>query len=121
MIYTLAVAAGGALGAVSRYWLVSAMSASRLPWGTFTVNVVGSVFIGVLFVLITEKAVLSEQWRALLVVGYLGAFTTLSTFSLDALMMLQSGHLLQAGLYVLGSVVICLLGTALGIMLMRAI
>ncbi|MDP1930669.1 MAG: fluoride efflux transporter CrcB [Gammaproteobacteria bacterium] len=121
MIYTLAVAAGGALGAVSRYWLVSAMGASRFPWGTLTVNVAGSVLIGVLYVLITEKAVLSEQWRALLVVGYLGAFTTFSTFSLDALMLLQDGRLLHAGLYVLGSVVICLLGAWLGIMLMRAI
>lgn len=121
MIYTLAVAAGGALGAVSRYWLISAMSGSRFPWGTFTVNVAGSVVIGVLYVLITEKAALTEQWRAILVVGYLGAFTTFSTFSLDALLLLQGGRLLQAALYVLGSVVICLLGAWLGIVMMRAL
>lgn len=121
MIYTLAVAAGGALGAVSRYWLVTAMSGSRFPWGTFTVNVAGSLVIGVLYVLISEKAVLAEQWRAILMVGYLGAFTTFSTFSLDALLLLQDGRPLQAALYVLGSVVTCLLGAWLGMTLMRAI
>jgi hypothetical protein len=76
MVYSLAVAAGGALGAVSRYWLmlwVSAQGGMRFPWGTLLVNVLGSCAIGVLYVLISERIVLTEQWRALLVVGYLGA------------------------------------------------
>lgn len=124
MVYSLAVAAGGALGAVSRYWLmlwVSAQGGMRFPWGTLLVNVLGSCAIGVLYVLISERMVLTEQWRALLVVGYLGAFTTFSTFSLDALLLLQEGRVLPALAYVGTSVLLCLAGAWLGMMLMRAL
>ena len=124
MVYSLAVAAGGALGAVSRYWLmlwVSAQGGMRFPWGTLLVNVLGSCAIGVLYVLISERMVLTEQWRALLVVGYLGAFTTFSTFSLDALLLLQEGRVLLALAYVGTSVLLCLAGAWLGMMLMRAL
>ncbi len=124
MVYSLAVAAGGALGAVSRYWLmlwVSAQGGMRFPWGTLLVNVLGSCAIGVLYVLISERMVLTEQWRALLVVGYLGAFTTFSTFSLDALLLLQEGRVLHALAYVGTSVLLCLAGAWLGMMLMRAL
>lgn len=124
MVYSLAVAAGGALGALSRYWLllwVTALGATRFPWGTLLVNVLGSCAIGVLYVLISEKLVLTEHWRALLVVGYLGAFTTFSTFSMDALLLLQDGRVLPAAAYVGGSVLLCLTGAWLGMMLMRAL
>ena len=122
MAYSLAVALGGALGAVSRFWVISAVSAlapHRFPWGTLVVNVLGSFVIGALYVLMTERLELNEQWRAVLVVGFLGAFTTFSTFSLDALLLLQDGHALQAGLYVLSSVLLCLLCAWGGIALMR--
>lgn len=121
MIYSLTIALGGALGALSRYWMISMLGGSRFPWGTFTVNVLGSCLIGVMYVLISEKAVLSDQWRSLLIVGYLGAFTTFSSFSLDALLLLQEGRLLQAALYVAGSVALCLAGAWLGMVLMRAL
>ena len=93
MIYSLTIALGGALGALSRYWMISVLGGGRFPWGTFTVNVLGSCLIGVMYVLISEKAVLSDQWRSLLMVGYLGAFTTFSSFSLDALLLLQAAML----------------------------
>lgn len=124
MMYSLAVALGGAFGAVSRYWLIGAVSSAtnhRFPWGTLAVNVLGSLLIGVMYVLITERMALSEQWRAVLIVGYLGAFTTFSTFSLDALLLAQEGFLLQALAYILSSVLICLLCAWLGIALMRAL
>lgn len=124
MVYSLAVAAGGALGAVSRYWLmlwVSAQGGLRFPWSTLLVNVLGSCAIGVLYVLISERMVLTEQWRALLVVGYLGAFTTFSTFSLDALLLLQEGRVLPALAYVGTSVLLCLAGAWLGMILTRAL
>jgi len=124
MVYSLAVAVGGALGAVSRYWLmlwIGSLAGTRFPWGTALVNVLGSVVIGVLYVLISERLVLSEQWRGLLVVGYLGAFTTFSTFSLDTLLLLQDGRWLPALGYVAGSVLLCLAGAWLGILLMRAL
>jgi len=124
MVYSLAVAAGGAVGALSRYWLmycVSALGATRFPWGTLLVNVLGSCAVGVLFVIISERLILSEQWRGLLVVGFLGAFTTFSTFSLDALVLIQEGRLLPALAYVGMSVLLCLAGTWLGISVMRAL
>lgn len=124
MMYSLAVALGGALGAVSRYWLIGAVSAAsnhRFPWGTLVVNVLGSLLIGMMYVLISERMALSEQWRAVLIVGYLGAFTTFSTFSLDALLLAQEGFLLQALAYIVSSVLICLLCAWLGIVLMRAL
>lgn len=124
MTYSLAVAIGGAFGALSRYWmiaLVSAVSGGRFPWGTLLVNLLGSCLIGLFYVLITERMMLGEQWRAVLVVGYLGAFTTFSTFSLDALQLLQGGYPGQAAAYILGSVVLCLTGAWLGMVLMRAL
>ncbi len=124
MVYSLAVALGGALGAVSRYWLMlwaAALTGSRFPWGTALVNVLGSLVIGLLYVLISERMLLSEQWRGLLVVGYLGAFTTFSTFSLDTLLLLQEGRWLPALGYVTGSVLLCLAGAWLGMLLMRAL
>lgn len=124
MVYSLAVAVGGALGAVSRYWLmlwIGSLAGTRFPWGTAVVNVLGSVVIGMLYVLISERMLLSEQWRSLLVVGYLGAFTTFSTFSLDTLLLLQDGRWLPALGYVAGSVLLCLAGAWLGMLLMRAL
>lgn len=124
MVYSLAVAAGGAIGAVSRYWLmawVAGQGASRFPWGTLLVNILGSCAIGVIYVLISERMVLTEQWRALLVVGYLGAFTTFSTFSLDALLLLQQGRWVPAVAYVGTSVLLCLAGAWLGMSVMRAL
>lgn len=124
MAYTLAIALGGALGAVSRYWamhMIAQLWPARFPWGTFAVNALGSLLIGVCYVLVAEKIALSEQWRAIILVGYLGAFTTFSTFSLDALLLIQDGHIIQATLYIVASVVICILAAGIGLGLMRAI
>ncbi len=128
LAYYLAVAIGGAFGAVSRYWMISFVEGFslvepgqlRFPWGTLVVNVLGSLLIGILFVLITEKALISAEWRAILVVGYIGAFTTFSTFSLDALMLMQHGQILQAAAYIVSSVLVCILFAWLGVLGMRA-
>jgi CrcB protein len=115
MVQTLIlVAAGGAAGSVLRY-LVS-LGALRafgpgFPWGTLAVNVAGSVVIGALAVVLTgPRAGLSP----LLVAGFLGGFTTFSTFSLDALRLWQGGQAGLAGAYVAGSVALALGGVALG-------
>ena len=118
----LAVAIGGALGSLARYGLglwSEQVIGGDFPYGILVANVAGSVAIGVCFVLLFERALLPEVWRSLLMVGFLGGFTTFSTFSLQAIGLLQDGRLLAAGVYVLGSVVLSLAGAWLGILAMR--
>lgn len=124
MMTYLAIAVGGAIGALSRYGLMSlvtSIAGNRLPWGTLLVNISGSLLIGVLYVLISEKMLLSSEARALLIVGFLGAFTTFSTFSLDTVLLIQQGWLLQAVGYMLASVMICVVATWLGMALARVL
>lgn len=117
----LAVATGGALGAVSRFWLAGMLNdkADRLPVGTLACNIVGSLLMGILFVLIMEKARLSPELRPLLMVGFLGAFTTFSSFSLETVALLQEGHIISALIYVLLSVLMCIAALSAGIWITR--
>ena len=123
----LAIALGGAFGAVFRALMINgvtrALPAQGLifPWGTLLVNVLGSALMGMVFVLAVERGALTETQRAFVMVGLLGAFTTFSTFSMDAISLIQQNALWQAGSYLLASVFICLLGTWLGMALTRAV
>ena len=106
-----AVAIGGALGALSRYSFVLiavTLVDNRLPWATFGVNVVGSFCIGIAAVLFGDRVIEGEFWRLLLVVGFLGSFTTFSAFSLETLLLLQQGNYNIAMAYAAGSVTLCL-------------
>lgn len=123
MTTLLVVAAGGALGAVSRWlateWIQSLVGPS-FPWGTFAVNVTGSLTLG--FALVWLQATASStELRQLVAVGFLGSFTTFSTFSLEALAMLRDGHWVSAGGYVAGSVLLGLGGVAAGVALAAAV
>ena len=118
----VAVASGGALGATLRY--AATLSVNRLlpsafPWGTLTVNVAGSLLMGVAYVLLIERGLLSPAWRHFLTVGLLGGLTTFSAFSLDALTLMSHGTILRAAAYVLASVVICIGAAAVGVLLAR--
>lgn len=118
----VAVAVGGALGAVSRYsfgLVALALIGNRFPWATLGVNVVGSFLIGLAAVLIGDRIVDGELWRSLVIVGFLGAFTTFSAFSLDTLLLLQQGNYNTALAYMLGSVALCLGGTVSGMQLAK--
>lgn len=120
----LFVALGGASGALSRYGLVTLMHAGgyvRFPYGTMIVNVLGSFLIGIMYVLITERLALHPDWRSVLMVGFLGAFTTFSTFSLEAITLLENGQPGSAAAYVCASVGICLLAAWTAIVLTRLI
>ncbi|MFT6916200.1 MAG: CrcB protein [Motiliproteus sp.] len=122
MLQVILVAVGGALGAVGRYWLsgyVVNNTQHPLPLGTLTVNVLGSLLMGVCFVLIMEKAQLPPASRQLLMVGFLGAFTTFSTFSLETLTLIQEGHILSAVIYIVLSLLCCIAALAAGLWLTR--
>ncbi len=120
----IAVAAGGAVGAVGRYLVVSGVGhwiGHGFPWGTLIVNVLGSIAMGVLVEVMAVVWSPSAEVRALLVVGVLGAFTTFSTFSLDVVVLIDRGELLPALAYILASVVVCVAGLYAGMHGMRAI
>ncbi len=118
----LMIACGGALGAVGRHALVAWIHDQlglRFAVGTLLVNLLGSTLIGVLYVLVIERAQLHADWRELLMIGFLGAFTTFSTFSLDAVLMWQSGSIAWAAVYVGASVLLCLAGAGAGMQVAR--
>lgn len=124
MIHLASVALGGALGALARYGvsgLVYPLMGGKFPLATLVINVSGSVVMGICYVLIFEKALLAPEWRNFLMIGFLGAFTTFSTFSLDALALWQNGQPLAAAGYVTLSLVLCLAGIALAIHFTRLI
>ena len=121
-MHWISVALGGALGAVCRYWVsVSLLSVSgyKFPFATLSVNVIGSLLMGILYVLIVEKCGLPDQTRNILMVGFLGAFTTFSTFSLDAISLWQNGGQLMALIYVFATVALCLIAIIFAIWLTR--
>ena len=110
----LLVALGGAIGSVLRY-LLSSINTS-FPWGTFTVNVLGSLLIGLLVGLVS-KGLLSPEMKLLMVTGFCGGFTTFSTFANEYFGMMKAGDVLQMALYVGASVVIGILAVWSGMML----
>lgn len=120
----IAVAIGGAAGAVMRWLMASGvqkMAGGAFPWGTFAVNAIGSFLLGFLFVWLIERSTASELLRLGLTVGFLGAFTTFSTYSLDSIRLLQEGALVLAFGNVIGQVVVCLTLTWIGVQLARTI
>ena len=109
----LAVTFGGALGSVARFWLTAYMTAltgPRFPWGTLLINALGSFVIGVVagITLTPARMGLHPDLRIFLMVGICGGFTTFSSFSLQTLELIQTGDLLPAAGYIVGSVVLCL-------------
>ena len=113
----LLVALGGALGASLRYGINIAMLTwfgKSFPYATLSVNILGSFFMGLLFSAIEHGIIADQQWRALLGIGLLGAFTTFSTFSLDTLLLMQQQEWVKAILNILLNVFVCLLAAGLG-------
>lgn len=122
--HLLLIAAGGALGAVLRFvssQAIHSLAGRGFPYGTLGVNVIGSLLMGLLYVYLVERSGLSEQWRAFLLIGLLGAFTTFSTFSIETFDLIENKEHLKAMMNVLLSVVLCIAGCWAGIILGRSI
>ena len=122
MKYLLFVALGGASGAVSRYLLahwVHSLWEGKLPIGTLLVNTVGSFAIGIVYVLLVERQMIHPDWRGVLMVGFLGAFTTFSTFSLETISLLEAGHVAHALAYMIGSALLCVLMAGIAVQVTR--
>lgn len=122
MIQLLAIAAGGSVGAVLRFWVSNAVYAwlgRSFPYGTLAVNVVGSLLMGLLFVLFLERIALGTEWRTGILVGVLGAFTTFSTFSMETLMLFEEGKMGVAMVNILISVSACIAAAWLGMAIGR--
>ncbi|PQA85406.1 fluoride efflux transporter CrcB [Hyphococcus luteus] len=114
----MAVAAGGAVGAVGRNAVSRAAMhflGPNFPWGTLAVNVLGSFAMGFFIVWLAHREPASPALRAFLTVGLLGAFTTFSTFSLDAVTLYRDRTLMVAGVYVLASVILSVGGLFAGL------
>jgi len=117
MTIYLAIALGGSLGAVCRYWVSTSTYnwlGTEFPYGTLLVNVSGSFLMGFLVILLTEKLSLPEEVKLALLVGFLGSYTTFSTFAMDGLNGLHNGAIMKVSAYVAISVVGSLLGVWIG-------
>lgn len=121
----LMVAIGGVSGALSRYALIVMFEdmarKTAFPWVILGVNVLGSLLAGLVFAMAHERQWLSVSQQHLLSVGFLGAFTTYSAFSLDCVRLMQAGQWMLAGSYVVSTTLLCFAATAVGIFIARMI
>lgn len=120
----LAIFLGGGLGATCRYGfseLIYRYTDNPFPYGILACNIVGSLLMGMAAMLITEKFNMAPIFRYTIMVGFLGGFTTFSSFSLDTIQLFQQGAWQRAVLYIVLSVVLCLIATIIGIFIANKI
>jgi CrcB protein len=118
----LLIAVCGGAGSLARYLAGTAVTArygSRFPWGTLVVNVTGSFLIGLIMTLLTEKVAVSPNWRFALVVGFLGGYTTFSSFEWETYAAIRAGGFWIGALNVIGSVMLGYAAVWLGSTLAR--
>ena len=113
----LFVALGGSVGASLRFYcseLIVNWVGKGFPFATLTVNICGSLLMGTLYALIEQGVIEAGVYRSLIGVGFLGAFTTFSTFSLDSLLLIQQGEFVKAMLNIVLNVCLCITAAAIG-------
>jgi CrcB protein len=118
------IALGGAAGAVSRYLLqgwVDGLAGGQFPWGTFVINISGSFALGLLFALAIDRALISPEVRAPLMIGFLSAYTTFSTLMLESWRLVEEGDLVFALANLVGSVIVGMVALVAGLALGRAL
>jgi len=116
------IALGGAVGAILRYGAsigIYSLFGRGFPYGTLFVNVFGSLLMGVLTVMLLERLDIGAEWRAAVLVGLLGSFTTFSTFSIETLYLLEQGESMRAVVNMVLSVLLCLAAVWFGVLLGR--
>ena len=120
----LFIAIGGSLGSLARYWVGSTMAnrmGTKFPYGTFVINITACIIIGFSLSFLSKRTELNPAWRFLVPVGFVGAYSTFSTFEWETYTSLQSGAFLIAGLYVGLSFVLGLVGVWLGVLLAKTL
>jgi CrcB protein len=123
MVNLLFVGAGGFFGSISRYlisgWVQNALPYSRFPYGTLTVNFFGCLFIGLFAGMAESRNLFGPEARLFLFIGFLGGFTTFSTFGHETMALLRGAEMLKAFANIFFSVTICLIAVWLGNLLSR--
>lgn len=117
MKQVMAIALGGAVGSLLRFWVAQAVhlwTGRGFPYGTLVVNVSGCLAIGILYVLLVERLSVAPEWRAAILIGVLGGYTTFSSFSMETLLLLEDGAHAKALMNVLLSISLCLVAVWLG-------
>lgn len=105
----LYIAIGGALGSIARYWVGSTVASrlgTKFPYGTFVINMTACLIIGFTITYLSKRAELNAVWRYLIPVGFVGAYSTFSTYEWETLSNLRAGALLLAALYAVGSLIV---------------
>jgi CrcB protein len=116
------IALGGAIGALARYQFAAMIQAripAGFPWGTFVVNVTGCLLMGIVATLLAERLVVHPNWRFLIPIGFIGAYTTFSTFEYETFRAVTEGAWMVGGLNVLASVIAGYAALWLGVVLSR--
>jgi CrcB protein len=120
----LLIAVGGALGSIARYWVGSTISGrmgTKFPYGTFVINITACILIGFSVTYLGKRVDLNPAWRFLIPVGFIGAFSTFSTYEWETLSTLRSGAFALAAVYAVGSLILGLASAWLGAALAEAI
>lgn len=123
MIQLILIALGSGIGGICRYGLSTGiyhLLGKTFPYGTLAVNAIGSFLIGFIFIILLERVdSMGDHLRALLIIGFLGGFTTFSSFSLETLQLFENGEMLRAFLNVGLSFLVCISLAAMGVLLAR--